>query len=109
MANRTGKGGFKKGQSGNPGGRPKEVGEVRELARQYTAKAINTLVEIMEDRKTPPAARVAASSALLDRGYGRAPQSLEVKGTLEKSIMDMVASLDDRPANDDGEEAATKH
>jgi len=35
---------FKKGQSGNPGGRPKIVGEVKELARTHTAEAIETLV-----------------------------------------------------------------
>ena len=33
MANKTGKGGFKKGTSGNPGGRPKVVAEVRALAQ----------------------------------------------------------------------------
>ena len=43
MANRTGKGGFQKGQSGNPGGRPKVVAEVRELAQEQTEKAISTL------------------------------------------------------------------
>lgn len=34
---------FKKGQSGNPGGRPRETREVRELARSYTAEAIKRL------------------------------------------------------------------
>jgi Family of unknown function (DUF5681) len=42
--NPTGAGGFSKGQSGNPGGRPKVVGEVQELARQHTGEAIKTLV-----------------------------------------------------------------
>ena len=65
---------FKKGQSGNPGGRPKIVAEVKELARAHTAEAIQTLVSIMNDRKSAPAARVSAANALLDRGYGKPPQ-----------------------------------
>ena len=62
---------FEKGQSGNPGGRPKEVAEVRELAREHTPEAVNTLAEIMLDKDAPPAARISAATALLDRGYGR--------------------------------------
>ena len=47
--NTEGKGGFKKGRSGNPGGRPKEIGEVRELARQYTPQAIEALQTIVTE------------------------------------------------------------
>jgi len=57
-----------KGQSGNPGGRPKEVGHVRELAKQYTEEAIETLVMIMRDESAPPRARSAAAETLLNRG-----------------------------------------
>jgi hypothetical protein len=34
---------FAKGKSGNPGGRPKVVGEVQGLAREYTSRAVETL------------------------------------------------------------------
>jgi len=67
---------FQKGQSGNPGGRPKVLGDVQELARQYTAEAIETLRDIMRDKRAPPAARSLAANALLDRGYGRPPQTV---------------------------------
>ena len=49
---------FKIGQSGNPGGRPKAIAEVKELARAHTAEAIQTLVSIMTNPKSAPAARV---------------------------------------------------
>jgi hypothetical protein len=61
---------FAKGVSGNPGGRPKEIGHVRDLARQHTEAAIRTLVEIVESGKTD-AARAAAASELLSRGWGK--------------------------------------
>lgn len=73
---------FQKGQSGNPGGRPKEVGNVRELARQYTEEAITTLASIMRSGDSDRA-RAEASSKLLDRGWGRPEQAIEHSGTLK--------------------------
>src|ERR1044072_5042431 len=65
---------LKKSQSGNLGGRPKVLAEVKELARAHTGDAIETLVSIMTNPKSAPAARVSAANALLDRGYGKPPQ-----------------------------------
>lgn len=64
---------FKRGQSGNPGGRPSDTA-LRELCRAKTAEAVKTLKEIMSNKKAPPAARISAACALLDRGYGRPSQ-----------------------------------
>jgi Family of unknown function (DUF5681) len=66
------------GQSGNPSGRPKIVGEVQELARKATPDAIATLKRIAKDKKAPPAAQVSAAIALLDRAWGRPHQSMDV-------------------------------
>lgn len=58
------------------------LGEVQELARQKSPEAVNTLSNIMHDEKAPPAARVAAANALLDRGYGKPTQ--QISQTLAK-------------------------
>jgi len=38
--------------------------DLQSLARSYTKEAVRTLVSIINDKNTPPAARVAASKAL---------------------------------------------
>jgi hypothetical protein len=63
------------GRSGNPGGRPDGVGEVRELARKHTAEAIERLVQEMNNGDTSHA-RIAAANALLDRGWGKVTQPI---------------------------------
>jgi hypothetical protein len=60
----------------NPGGRPKVLGDVQELARERSPEAINILATVMRDEKAPPAARVAAANSLLDRGYGKPTQPI---------------------------------
>lgn len=71
---------FVKGQSGNPGGRPKALLDVIRLARQETEDSIKALVRVRDDTKAPPAAVVAASTALLDRGWGKPTQPIDGDG-----------------------------
>lgn len=66
---------FKKGQSGNPKGRPPVVRHVRELARQHTETAIRALIDIATSSRSD-SARVRAAEALLDRAYGRPTQHI---------------------------------
>ena len=68
---------FKKGESGNPAGRPKLDPELKTFARSYTLEALTTVVQIMQDEKQPASARIRAAEMILDRGHGKAPQVIE--------------------------------
>ena len=61
---------WRRGQSGNPGGRPKRDREIRELAREYTEDALNALVHIAKHGQSE-AARVSAATSVLAFGWGR--------------------------------------
>ena len=65
---------FAPGQSGNPGGRPKDEHHIADLTRSYTLEAIDTLVELMRDGKDERVRGIAAQ-ALLDRGRGKRRRS----------------------------------
>ena len=77
---------WRKGKSGNLFGRPKRpatvearkiIADVKAAAREMTPKALATLEQVMDDPKAPPAARVGAATAVLDRAWGRPTQSIE--------------------------------
>jgi hypothetical protein len=76
---------WQKGQSGNPGGRPKVLGDLQEQARQWSGEALDALREIAINKDAPPSARVSAAVALLDRGYGKPLQAISASVTNEIS------------------------
>ena len=47
---------------------------LRSLARAHTEMGVKVLAGIASAEDAPPAARVSAAQALLDRGWGKAPQ-----------------------------------
>lgn len=61
--------------------------EIKSLARQYTTKALQVLADIVVQPNAPPAARVAAAQALLDRGWGKAAQAIELSGDLTTKVI----------------------
>lgn len=63
-----------KGQSGNPGGRPKAEAEVVQLAREASPRAIGRLIELVEHSE--PRTAIAAANSVLDRAFGKPTQPL---------------------------------
>lgn len=96
---------FEKGKSGNPGGRPKENQEVKELARTHTVEAVERLAHWM--RSDLPGPSVKASAVLLERAWGKAEQTVTIDDKREATDWtrdELVAFLDDAKAG--GERAA---
>ena len=73
----------------------KATASVRDVAKEYTSDAIATLVEVMQDKQAPSAARVSAANSILDRAHGKAPQAIEHSGPnggpIETITADMTA------------------
>jgi hypothetical protein len=78
---------------------PRAVTEIRSLARSHTRTALTVLVGVMRSNQATPAARVAAANAILDRGWGKAPQAIESGGVLE--LVHKIERVIVRPENTD--------
>jgi hypothetical protein len=80
---------------------PRAVTEIRSLARSHTRTALNVLVGVMRSNEATPAARVAAANAILDRGWGKAPQAIENSGAALE-LVHRIERVIVRPENPDG-------
>jgi hypothetical protein len=106
---------FARGISGNPGGKFKDPAKARtildlkQMARAYTVEALDKLVVLMRGEvkvgktKVPVPVGVQgwAASELLDRGWGKSPQSMEIAS--EQTIThvvrdDLIESIESRLA-----------
>jgi Family of unknown function (DUF5681) len=108
------RGRFKKGQSGNPGGRPKMPPDMKAAIQEKTPELLKSLFALAR-QKADPRVQAMAIKELLDRGWGRAVQTVNAKvegvdanmAHLEalRSLMDATRSR----SADDEDDTPTTH
>ena len=75
---------WQKGQSGNPGGRPKTPEYLKDRIRSLSDKAVDALEQALasdDDR-----VKIQAAQILLDRGYGKSAQQADVTVTTKNDM-----------------------
>lgn len=79
--NRTASGRFKKGQSGNPGGRPPKP----KVIEQYAKESPEKLYAIATDPETPVRLQTEIWKFFYEAQYGKAKQAVDVDGSIENT------------------------
>jgi hypothetical protein len=83
---------FKKGQSGNPGGKPKLPEDIVALAREHSPLILKRLIEFATGkRECEPTVAIRAAEAVLNRAWGTPRQSVEFTGDLTSYVMRLPA------------------
>jgi len=77
---------FQKGQSGNPGGRPKVPEEIKEAFRAAGPNACECLCKIIADPAAKDSDKIRAAEVILDRGFGKPTQSVDLEATVGAPI-----------------------
>ena len=97
MANKRGNPRWKKGESGNPNGRPKIFAEIKEFARHFmTTEGFPGLLELLHN--TPhDAVKARIYETLMAYGFGKPSQKLELSGEVKSNIGIDISKI---PIND---------
>ena len=83
--------------------------DIRSLARRHTQTALKTLLSIASSEKASDSARVSAATALLDRGWGKPKQELEVSGDIMSEFYAGILGASKAQRVEDDSDSATTH
>ena len=89
---RANNGRFRKGVSGNPGGRPKIEGaeELRDALKLLAPAAVDYLGKVLDDPQASATAKLQAANAILDRCFGKPVQAVDSRVSVEKESYEDV-------------------
>lgn len=76
-------------------GRRKPPLQIASVARGYTTAVLKALAGIVIQEDVPAAARIAAGRELLDRGWGKALQKVELDGDRPPQILEIITTIVD--------------
>lgn len=82
---------FQPGQSGNPSGRPKKDQAITAAALAHAEEALSVVVANM--RHEDPKISQRAAETILDRAYGKPPQSVDHGSDPDKPVIHEVRWL----------------
>jgi hypothetical protein len=85
---------FVPGQSGNPGGRPKDVLGIQRLALEMCPEALEKLAKLMREAKSERA-QADAAAKILDRGCGKPTQPVDGRHDVTWHVRDQPMSDDE--------------
>lgn len=83
----------------------KTLTEIRSLARSHTGAAIRALAGVMNSRNATHAAKISAANAILDRGWGKPPQSLQNGDDGALELIHRIERIIVHPETGDNEDA----
>jgi hypothetical protein len=92
VGNPDGKGGFAAGgPSPNPGGRPRGAQKIQNKALSLCSEALDVLTQIMRGQadRAIASSQLQAARAILDRGVGKAGQSLALQIDIKKRLSEL--------------------
>lgn len=88
---RDNKGRFVKGQSGNKQGRQKIPEDIKQMFRSLAPDCCKVLCEIVNDPSARQADRIKAAEVILDRGFGKPVQAVDLDASSIPQVVFMGA------------------